>query len=174
MGFQDPDGWKDLLRQAVASEPLPSRWASLPAALEPLFAGFTASPTSRLLTGAKVCHRDVEFLTTLEGVGAGSLKIQGVLDCLCQDAQDDWHLVVFTLDRVPPEDRAQDWNCREPGLALAARAVQPNPGIWPKSVTIYYFAESAAVTHPGHRLRRPAILTTLAARLTESLSRPTR
>jgi ATP-dependent helicase/nuclease subunit A len=161
--FQGAGAWKGLLRQATG--------APTSAELEPLFAGFAASPAFRLLADAKVCYRDVEFLTTLNGVGCGPLKIRGMIDFLCQDERGDWHVLTWTAERVSAEEREPDWRCREPGLALAAQAVHQNQGAWPKSVTLYYFAEGTEITQAGQRLRRPEILTRLAAQLTDILGR---
>jgi hypothetical protein len=49
--------------------------------------------------------------------------------------------------------------------ALAARAVKQQTGVWPKSITFYYFTDGTAVIRPIQQLRRPEILAKLAAQL---------
>jgi hypothetical protein len=154
--FQDADGWKELLRQA------PGRDTPKTVEMEPLFASFAVSPVFRQLAGAAVCYRNVEFLTALE---AGGATIRGVMDFLWQDERGDWHVLTVTAERVAAAERGRDWECRVPGLALAAQAVHQNHGAWPKSVTLFYLMEGVAVTRAGSRLGRSKSVTRLAKML---------
>jgi ATP-dependent helicase/nuclease subunit A len=161
--FQAVGDWPKLLRQAVGEDSLESE--ALVAELTPAFEKFAASHTCRLLAGAVVCHRDVEYLTSLKGPDSRGMKIRGVIDFLCQDNRGDWHLIALTTEPVGAEERDHDARFREAGLALAARAVKQQTGAWPKSVTFYYFTDGTAVIRPIQHLRRPEILTKLAAQL---------
>jgi hypothetical protein len=159
--FQDAGAWREILRQAAA--------ADMATELEPLVAGFAASPTFRLLAEARVCFRDVEFLTTLEGAAAGPLKIRGIIDFLCQDERGDWQVIAWTAERVSPAERDHDWRCREPGLALAARAIQQTHGAWPTTITFAYLTEGVTITPPVQQFQRPEILTNLHAQLANAV-----
>jgi ATP-dependent helicase/nuclease subunit A len=161
--FQAVSDWPKLLRQAVGEDSLECE--TLVAELTPAFEKFAASHTCRLLADAGVCHRDVEYVTSLKGPDSRVMKIRGVIDFLCQDNRGDWHVIALTTEPVGSEERDLDLRFRDAGLALAARAVKRQTGVWPKSVTFYYFTDGTAVIRPIQHLRRPEILTKLAAQL---------
>src|SRR5262249_23245386 len=144
----------------------------------PLLGRFATAPAFRLLAEATVSYRDLEFLTTIDGAGAPDswgetrLKVRGVIDGLCQDSRGDWHLLAYMLNPEPNTTLDQEWTFREPGLALAARAVYQQMGTWPESATLYSFAEGESVRRPGSSLKRPELLARVAAVLNEVLGQP--
>src|SRR5262249_32616257 len=77
---------------------------------------FARAPVLRQLAGAAVCHRDWEYLLPLPP--APGLFVRGVIDCLWQDAEGAWHLLLFDTARA--DSSGQTWETR---LALGARAV---------------------------------------------------
>jgi ATP-dependent helicase/nuclease subunit A len=167
--FRDPEGWRPALREALAAAPGLGGIEALTPSLEAVFAALATSPTFRALAGAAVVYRDVEFVDPLGGPG---VAVRGMIDCLWQGLRQDWHLLAYATEPVPPGGRGRDWARREPGLALAARSVSRRWGAWPRTVTLCYVTDAAAVSRPVSRWPRAPVLAAVARAVTEILGQP--
>jgi ATP-dependent helicase/nuclease subunit A len=155
--FRAPDGWRTLLQQALDAGPGPHEPEGERAELERQLEQFAQSETFGQLARARASHRDIEFLVNdTSGDGAASdsdsSPLRGVIDCLWQDPQGDWHLLGFATESVPPADRENDWRKWRPVLVLWAVAVRQGLGVWPKTINRYYLADDVLVSRGGTRL----------------------
>ena len=169
--FHEPDDWRGLLSRAAEAQLSFPAIGALAAELESPLARFAASPTFRTLGSAVACHRDLEFISTWETGSGRPVCCHGVMDCLWQDGNGDWHLLGYASDRAVPSDGVRESQCREPALILAAQAVSQAKGRWPKSITVYSFADGRATAYPVTRLRAGETAARVTAVLTEFLGR---
>jgi ATP-dependent helicase/nuclease subunit A len=146
--FQDPDGWRYALRHVLEAQAKPETAEGQTKELGRLLERFARSETFRQLAAARVCRRDVEFLLRSEGSegGAPGTVVRGVIDCLWQDPQGDWHLLAFTTDEAVPAARDKDWLRRRPALVCWAAALHQGLGVWPRTMGRDYLADGTAVT----------------------------
>jgi hypothetical protein len=150
--WRDPEGWRSLSPDAEMTE---------------MLARFAASTTFRKLMTARTCRRDVEFLLDpAAGDGAVSTlpRLWGVIDCLWQDAEENWHLLAWTTG--PLEE------ARLPGLVVQAWSVQQQLGSWPETVGLYSFAQGEALTRTSRELPHQAVVATVRAALSGLLEQP--
>ncbi len=93
---------------------------------------FLASPRGRQLAAADVIHREVDFLLAWppEPQHAQGRYIQGVIDCLFQDAAGDWHIADFKSNDIRAADVpriAQQYELQLYVYAIAAERALGKP-----------------------------------------------
>ena len=118
--------------------------------------GFAKSKLIRDMLAAKKLYREFRFnvklpaedFTTdeeLKSLYRGeSVLVQGVIDCLYEDADGEYHLIDYKTDRLSPEERAdkelaRKKMCEKHSLQLSyyAKAVELMFGRYPKSIEVY-------------------------------------
>src|SRR5262249_12528878 len=110
--FQDAMGWRPLLEQILAGPAAAGITAVLRDDLEWVLERFAQSEICRQLASARACRRDVEFVlsaATGEEDTAGDAMLRGVMDCVWQDSQGDWHLLALDTQGVAPANLEKDW-----------------------------------------------------------------
>jgi hypothetical protein len=154
--FQDPEGWRLLLPQAIDDSSNPPGARPAVHDLEVMLARFAQSETFGQLAAARSCLRDVEYVVPLTDEGAPAAEdlplVRGVIDCLWEDEKGNRHLLAFAPKR---DKEGQD---RPIELVFAALAVQRQFGVWPKTVTRYFFEDGQSVRRSGNRLRHRDLL----------------
>ncbi len=78
--------------------------------------------------------------------------VQGVIDCVWQDADGQWHLLYFTAETLAKAERDRYWKQRQREIVLAATAMQRQTGTWPKTVQLCLLAEGEMIRRAGNRL----------------------
>jgi hypothetical protein len=169
--FRIPQGWRPLLQQALDCFPSQDPAQSRRCGWEEVLAAFADSALRRKLAAARTCRREVEFL--LSGPRPTSTDqgplLRGALDCLWQDRQRDWHLLAYTTARVQPNERREHWRVRKPSLVLGACAVHEALGVWPRTLTLYFFEPAAAIVRSGKHFEHASVLADVQAALNEIL-----
>ena len=108
------------------------------------------------MMAAKTIHRELRFnvkLPASDFTDDEELKrlytdervlVQGVIDCLYEDAEGEYHLVDYKTDRLTPEERMDKQKAREKlfskhslQLSYYAKAVELIFGKYPKTVEVY-------------------------------------
>ncbi len=120
--FRDPE----MLRVLAKRHSTDAAWA---ADLEQLLERFAQSATCRELATAQSRQWGVEFALNL---GTNLPVVQGVIDCVWQDADGQWHLLYFTAETLAKAERDRYWKQRQREIVLAATAMQRQTGTWPK------------------------------------------
>ena len=72
------------------------------------------------------------------------ILVQGVIDCLYEDADGEYHLIDYKTDRLTPEEKADKEKAREKlaakhslQLSYYAKAVELIFGKYPKTIEVY-------------------------------------
>ena len=108
------------------------------------------------MMAARTIHRELRFnvkLPAADFTTDGELKqlytdervlVQGVIDCLYEDADGEYHLVDYKTDRLTPDERADKQKAREKlyakhslQLSYYAKAVELIFGKRPKTIEVY-------------------------------------
>jgi hypothetical protein len=163
--FRQSEQWRALLGQAIDRLARPEAEHPALAQLQEVFQRFAKAPVFRQLSGAAACHRDVEYLLPLppaEGLPAlpGPLLVRGVLDCLWQDVEGAWHLLLY--DTARGDSSGRGWETR---LAFGALAVREQFGKVPKTARSYRCEEGKVVSLRGGERRAEEMRTDLARAL---------
>jgi ATP-dependent exoDNAse (exonuclease V) beta subunit len=88
--------------------------------------------------------------------------LQGVIDCLWQDAEQRWHLAGWrNASRTLDEERRR--------LAVAAQAVSRHTGQWPASVSLAGDDDAKPLRFSEKELRHPKLLAEIERALTEMM-----
>jgi hypothetical protein len=153
--WQRPDEWRSVLAQMVENRTDADEVAAT-------LARFVDSSTFQRLATARVCHRDLEFLLRWPVKNGTTHLIRGMIDCLWQDGEGDWHVIAFQIDAVNAPARVR--------LVLAAFAVEQQFGVWPRTVSLYRFADGVVVEEDGEKLRHRTALREVQAALTAFLA----
>jgi ATP-dependent helicase/nuclease subunit A len=164
--WRTPDGWRALLSAALEPESLAAR-QQLRIDLQQQLSRFLASAPFRKVSEAVVCHRNLEFLlraAAVEGLTAAGETvpgplIRGVIDCLWRDGKGAWHLLALATGQ--PSSRVDPWLGLKPTVFLWACAVQQQFDAWPKSATLYRFADGKVFRATGRNLRTSSIIETV-------------
>jgi ATP-dependent helicase/nuclease subunit A len=136
--FQDPNGWRVALQQALESVGMNSTSAPWRAEVETEMERLAASGLCDQLAAATVCYRDMEFI--LRGTGAGQGPcVRGLIDFLWQDSAGAWHLLALARGSDPGERTA-----RRQALALAVHALRDSLGVSPQRVSFYFLEDGTA------------------------------
>jgi ATP-dependent helicase/nuclease subunit A len=118
--------------------------------------GFRASRLIDDMMAARTIHRELRFNVKLPAADFTTdeelkrlytderVLVQGVIDCLYEDADGEYHLVDYKTDRLTPEERADKAKAREKlmakhslQLSYYAKAVELIFGKYPKTVEVY-------------------------------------
>jgi ATP-dependent helicase/nuclease subunit A len=153
--FQDALGWRPLLEQIQAGPLAVDITAGQRDDLERMLERFAQSETYRQLASARTCRRDVELVllaATEKADAAGHAICRGVIDCVWQDSRGGWHLLALDTEAVAPANLEKDWLARKGLLVLWAVALQRSQGIWPKTISRYYFANGEVITRKCGKL----------------------
>ncbi len=145
--FADPQGWRPLLEALSAGED-----GLVVAAVEAGLGRLADSEFVRQLASMGTLQRDVEYLLRL-----GSAVLQGRIDCLWQDEQGGWQMLLFAW-RAGTADPERVWSEELPQLTLAATALQQQTGAWPRSVTLVVLPAARLVRRAGRQLPQRRIL----------------
>jgi ATP-dependent helicase/nuclease subunit A len=167
--FRDADGWRPMLARAIAALARPEVVREIMPEMEQTLACFAASETRRQLAEAKVCHREVEFLLPLENCESPA-AIRGLIDCVWQDEQGDWHLLMYATEAISDSGRRQE-DRRMAGQILGALAARQQFGAWPKTVNRYDLKEGQVVRLSGSRLPHRKTLAEARAALFPTVQR---
>jgi ATP-dependent helicase/nuclease subunit A len=160
--FREPDGWRPLLGALYPSVgPLTHSAEQREAAR--LLERLAGSELRQKLARATL-RRDVEFVLTLK---EGPPAVHGRIETLWQDEKGRWHLLFTSCEPIAPEARAEYWQRRQPGLVLAAAAVQRQSGAWPLSVTLAFLHDGSTLTKAGGRLPHRSVLAAVEEALGE-------
>jgi ATP-dependent exoDNAse (exonuclease V) beta subunit len=151
--MRDPEGWRPLLSQAIAVPAQQFKGTGLYAVLESLLDRFAQSEFFRGLSAARIRRHHVEFVVRLpseldQASHSTPRGIQGVIDCLWQDPQGDWHVVAWQTSRGVL-DRLQSWRRWKPILVLWTAAVEQSLGQRPKTINCYDLDAGILTTRPG-------------------------
>jgi ATP-dependent helicase/nuclease subunit A len=157
----DRDGWQTLLVDAAQER----RDQSIVEDLGPLLRTFADSEIREELVGARACRRQVEFLVdgaaaieTLDMPASAHVVpmplLRGVIDCLWQDQNGNWHLLAVELgdDRF----RTDPWYRRKPYLTVQAWAVREQLGRAPMSLILFELNDNRIERVDGRRLHYPS------------------
>jgi ATP-dependent exoDNAse (exonuclease V) beta subunit len=163
--FRHPEAWRLLLAQGIDVLPTPQAAQDALADLAEVLHRFAKAPVLRQLSRVAVCHRDWEYLLPLPpapGLFAlpGPLFVRGVLDCLWQDEEGAWHLLLY--DTARGDSSGQGWETR---LAFGVLAVREQFGRVPKTARSYRWEEGKVVSLRGGERRAEEILSALARAL---------
>ncbi len=163
-----PEPLVDLL----ASRFVKSDAAEIPLAKE-MLSRLSASGILRELAGARALYRELPFSLRwpIDAAPEDAVVIDGVIDCLYQDADEQWHLLDFKTNRVSADGVPALAQRYAPQLLLYATAVQQAIGVEPRSASLYFLqpgvrhavtwdATNRAAAHAGidaaiARLRSP-------------------
>ena len=132
--FRDPDGWVQLLGDALAEAPD----RAIGDELRPKLARLAESPLRDSLVAATAIHRNVEFLADLGAILSLSepFKLRGVVDLLVRD--DTGRRVVAVDKGVAHDD--DPWRGRRPGLLVQAWVTSKQFGNWPRTIELFDLA----------------------------------
>ena len=108
------------------------------------------------MMAAKSIHRELRFNVKLPAADFTTdeelkklytderVLVQGVIDCLYEDAEGEYHLIDYKTDRLTPDERADKQKAREKlyakhslQLSYYAKAVELIFGKYPKTVEVY-------------------------------------
>ncbi len=170
--FADPQGWRSLLA-ALASGADPRMVAALQDGLSRLAGSAIAGELGQV----GVLQRDMEYLLRLDALGgmrggvltppqSANSVIQGRIDCLWQDEQGGWQMLLFVW-RVGATDWDRAWNEELPRLVLAAAALQQQTGAWPRGVGLVVLPAAVLLRRAGRHLPHRRILGEVTAALAE-------
>ncbi len=113
-----------------------------------LVGNFLVSPRAKQLAEAKCLLREVEFILPCElvGVSLAGRYLEGIIDCLYQDAAGDWHLLDYktnqvTAAKVPAEARQYDMQMFVYGLAC-----EQTLGVRPVESVLYFLRPAVEFT----------------------------
>jgi hypothetical protein len=163
--YRQPEEWRALLAQVIDALPTPEASQPVLADVEDVFRRYAKAPVLRQLAKAIACHRDFEYLLPLPpapGLFAlpGALLVRGVLDCLWQDEEGAWHLMLYDTAKDDPSGQA--WEMR---LAFGVLAVREQFGKAPKTARCYRCEEGSLASLRGGVRRAEDVLTELARAL---------
>jgi ATP-dependent helicase/nuclease subunit A len=144
--IKDPEGWRLPLQREWRSQAEEAGADGPSTKVIQMLTRFAQSGVRGQLAAAHRVHWNVEFLlkVSLEEAQTGDTTpgiIRGVIDCLWQDAQKDWHLLALVTDTPESAVGQADWRKGAAGLRAGARAVQQSLGLWPKSLNCYCFGD---------------------------------
>ena len=117
---------------------------------------FRSSDLIKAMSEAKSIHRELRFNVKLPASDFTTdevlkklytdekVLVQGVIDCLYEDADGEYHLVDYKTDRLTPEERADKQKAREKlyakhslQLSYYAKAVELIFGKYPSTIEVY-------------------------------------
>jgi ATP-dependent helicase/nuclease subunit A len=109
---------------------------------------FVASPRGRELASAKAIHREIDFLLAWppDAPNPDGQYIQGVIDCLYQDAAGDWHILDFKTNDVSAERIAEEAERYELQLQVYAIAVERALRKSPKELVLRFLTPGVEYT----------------------------
>lgn len=101
---------------------------------------FVAGPRGRQLAEAKVIHREVEFLLPwpLDKSSTDGRYIQGVIDCIYQDAAGNWHILDFKTNDIKKSEITREAQQYELQLLVYALAVERSLGKPPMELALCF------------------------------------
>jgi ATP-dependent helicase/nuclease subunit A len=101
---------------------------------------FVASRRGRDLAGARAIHREIDFLLAWPpgGPNPNGQYIQGVIDCLYQDAAGAWHILDFKTNDVSAKRVAEEAARYELQLQVYAIAIERALGKSPKELVLHF------------------------------------
>lgn len=101
---------------------------------------FVASPRGRDLAAAKAIHREIDFLLAWPPGEPDPMGpyVQGVIDCLYQDAEGDWHILDFKTNDVSAKRVAEEAERYELQLQVYAIAVEETIRTPPKELVLHF------------------------------------
>jgi ATP-dependent helicase/nuclease subunit A len=102
--------------------------------------GFIASARGRDLANAKAIHREIDFLLAWppDAPNPTGPYIQGVIDCLYQDAAGDWHILDFKTNDVSATSIAEEAERYQLQLQVYAIAVERTLGTAPTELVLHF------------------------------------
>jgi hypothetical protein len=182
--LKEPEGWREILRQASDNQPEDS----LPTSdLALQLSRFTSSELFTDLAASQKCYRTVEYLLNLHepqqravgitptdhtaGINPAARTplplLRGVIDYLWQDAHNHWHLasLVQGASSCAPESQRA-------ALVLAALALRPRLGDWPADVSCYEFTSGQLTRWSGRRLPHRQVLAAVRKLVSATIQRP--
>jgi ATP-dependent helicase/nuclease subunit A len=101
---------------------------------------FVASPRGRELANATKVHREVDFLLAWppSEINTTGRYIQGVIDCLYEDAAGNWHIADFKTNDVTAANVAQTAHKYELQLHVYAIAAEHTLGQSPTELVLHF------------------------------------
>jgi ATP-dependent exoDNAse (exonuclease V) beta subunit len=113
---------------------------------EEFVARVAASPRFRSLAGANHVAREVDFVLPwppgapreAARPAAGDYLIQGVIDCLYQDATGNWHIMDYKTNRIGTRKLADVASAYELQLQVYALAIEQALGVSPRELVLWF------------------------------------
>jgi len=119
----------------------------------------TKAPVWQSLASAKSCYRELPFSLRwpIGAEEADAVTIDGVIDCLYQDADGQWHLLDYKTNRASADGVQRLAAHYEPQLVIYCLAIEQALGVAPASATLCFLQPGVAHTFPaGFQVRNPA------------------
>ncbi len=106
---------------------------------------FLQSPRGQQLATAQSLHREVDFLLAWPPGEANTTGryVQGVIDCLYQDAAGHWHIADFKTNDVTPKKIAREAERYQLQLYVYAMAIEQALGQSPSELVLHFLRPSA-------------------------------
>ena len=131
---------------------------------------FTASRRGRELAAATVIHREIDFLLAWPPGESNTTGyyIQGVIDCLYQDAPGKWHILDFKTNDVTPPQLSHVAKQYELQLHVYAIAAERVLGQSPTELTLHFLRPGAEHNIPWNDDARTQAIQTLTEAIAAS------
>src|SRR5262249_21723951 len=124
---------------------------------------FVKSPRGQQLATAKTVQREIDFLLAwpLGETSNSGRYIQGVIDCLYQDDDSNWHIVDFKTNDVSAARTSDEAERYELQLQVYAIAIERTLGQSPTELVLHFLRPSAEHKIPWNDDARESAITKL-------------
>ncbi len=163
LDFQEPSDLSAIAGR-LAPKYVESPEVAIPAAVA-LVEPFLASNRAQAVVQSQTCYREVEFLLAWppSQSSVGDCYLQGVIDCVYQDAQNAWHVLDYKTHRVDAsrvDEVSQRYRLQ---LMLYAMAVEETLGAAPAELTLHFLRGNLEVSFSWNRELREQAIAELSA-----------
>src|SRR5262249_46973603 len=133
---------------------------------------FFKSPRGQQLANARAVHREIDFLLSWPPGQPNTTGryIQGVIDCLYQDREDNWHILDFKTNDVTATNIAQEAQQYELQLQVYAIALEHTLKTSPKELALHFLRPGAEHIIQWNDTARTRAITKMNSLITESLT----
>jgi ATP-dependent helicase/nuclease subunit A len=142
MPFDNPAAFNEIIDQTIEAHA--ARSAEHAQSVQTMMAQFLQSNRARDLAAAKTLYRELDFLLAFPWrVKGAECYLQGIIDCLYQDALGRWHIIDYKTNRVSDETLpavAAKYEMQLGVYALAVEKILQQP---PIELTLHFLRTGA-------------------------------